>query len=75
MTLLKDSAFWISIATLVIAAYRFSLSQIYKSKCVNFKLCWGLINVKRDVQVEAKIDEKALEVGTPDEKPGYPSEA
>jgi hypothetical protein len=68
MTLLTDSAFWISIATLVIAAYRFSLSQIYKSKCVNFKLCWGLINVKRDVAIEAKIDEKALDVGTEEHK-------
>ena len=68
MTLLQDSAFWISIATLVIAAYRFSLSQIYKSKCVNFKICWGLINVKRDVVIEAKIDEKALDVGHAEEK-------
>ena len=68
MTLLQDSAFWISIATLVITAYRFSLSQIYKSKCVNFKICWGLINVNRDVAVEARIDEKALDVGQPEEK-------
>lgn len=68
MTLLQDSAFWISIATLVITAYRFSLSQIYKSKCSDFKLCFGCINVKRDVQIEAHIDEKALDVGAPDEK-------
>lgn len=64
MSLLSDSAFWISIATLVIAAFRYSLSQAYKSKCSNFKLCWGMINIKRDVTLEAHIDEKALDVGT-----------
>ncbi len=69
MTLLSDPVFWVSIASLVIGAYRFSLTQIYKSKCVNFKLCWGLVNVNRDVQVEAKIDEKAIEFSHQDEKP------
>ena len=66
MTLLDDPAFWVSIATLTIAAYRFSLSQAYKSKCSNFRLCWGLINIKRDVTIEAHIDEKAIEVGHKD---------
>jgi hypothetical protein len=70
MTLLTDSAFWISIATLVIAAYRFSLSQIYKSKCSDFRLCFGCINVKRDVQIEAKIDEKALDVSHQEDSKG-----
>jgi hypothetical protein len=68
MSLLEDSAFWISISTLVIAAYRFSLSQIYKSKCSDFKLCFGCINVKRDVHIEAKIDEKAFDAGQEETK-------
>lgn len=61
MTLLNDAAFWVSIATLVIGAYRFSLSQAYRSKCSNFKLCWGLLDVKRDVTVEQHIDEMAMQ--------------
>ena len=61
MTLLNDAAFWVSIATLVIGAYRFSLSQAYRSKCSNFKLCWGLLDVKRDVNVEQHIDELAMQ--------------
>lgn len=61
MTLLGDAAFWVSIATLVIGAYRFSLSQAYKSKCSNFKMCWGLLDIKRDVHVERQIDEAALQ--------------
>lgn len=62
MTLLADAAFWVSIATLIVASYRFSLTQAYKSKCSNFKMCCGLINIERNVQVEAQIDEKTLEV-------------
>jgi hypothetical protein len=68
MTLLADAAFWVSIATLVIGAYRYSLSQAYRSKCSNFKMCWGLLDIKRDVIVEQHIDEHAIqqEDGRPD---------
>lgn len=62
MTLLADAAFWVSIATLTIGAYRFSLSQAYRSKCSNFKLCWGLLDIKRDVVVEQQIDQRAMEL-------------
>ena len=62
MTLLADAAFWVSIATLTIGAYRFSLSQAYRSKCSNFKMCWGLLDIKRDVIVEQQIDQRAMEL-------------
>jgi len=61
MSLLEDAAFWVSIATLVFASYRFSLSQAYKSKCSDFKLCCGFVEIKRNVEIEAHIDERALE--------------
>jgi len=62
MSLLADAAFWVSIATLVVAAYRFSINQAYKSKCSQFNLCWGFLNIKREVEIEARIDEHALDV-------------
>jgi hypothetical protein len=62
MNLLEDAAFWVSIATLIIGAYRYSLSQAYRSKCSNFSMCWGLLNIKRNVQVEQHIDEQAMQV-------------
>ena len=55
-TLLADAVFWVSIATLVSGAYKFSLSELYKSKCHTFKLCYGLINVERNIQEEIKYD-------------------
>lgn len=63
MSLLVDAAFWVSIATLVVAAYRFSISQAYRSKCSDFKLCWGFLAIRRNVEIEAKIDEHAMDVG------------
>jgi hypothetical protein len=61
MSLLTDPVFWVSIATLVVGAYRYSLSQMYRSKCSNFKLCWGLLDIKRDVVVEQHIDEHDMQ--------------
>lgn len=60
MSLLTDAAFWVSIATLTIGAYRFSLTQAYRSKCSTFKMCWGLLDIQRDVHVEQQIDEHVM---------------
>lgn len=62
MTLLADAAFWVSVATITIGAYRYSLSQAYRSKCSNFRMCWGLLEVKRNVEVEQHIDEQAMQL-------------
>jgi len=62
MTLLNDAVFWVSIATLTVAAYRFSISQAYRSKCSNFRVCWGLLDIKRNVEIEGKIDEHAMQI-------------
>lgn len=68
MTLLEDAAFWVAVSTLVVGAYRFSLSQAYKSKCSKMNICCGLIKVDRNVEVEERIDERAMELGTPEEE-------
>jgi hypothetical protein len=68
MSLLTDPVFWVSIATLVTAAYRFSLSQAYKSKCERFNICWGMVSVQRNVTIEGHIDEHAIDVGNQEEK-------
>ena len=54
--LLNDGIFWISFATIIIGAYKFSLTELYKSKCVSFKLCCGLVNVEINVDAEIKYD-------------------
>jgi len=55
-SLLTDAVFWISLATIVVSAYKFTLSELYKSKCSKFKCCFNLLNVERNIIEEAKID-------------------
>ena len=55
-SLLSDAVFWISLATIIIGAYKFSITELYKSKCSKFKCCFNLLNVERNVIEEAKID-------------------
>jgi hypothetical protein len=62
MSLLADAAFWVSISTLVIGAYRFSISQAYKSKCSKVNMCFGLLDIQRNVEIEHQIDERAMEL-------------
>ena len=59
-SILIDSAFWITISITIVGCYKFSLSQLYRSKCSNFKLCCGLINVERDIKSEMAIDVETI---------------
>jgi len=68
MSLLADAAFWVSIATLVIGAYRYSLSQAYKSKCSQIKMCFGLLDIQRNVNIEQQIDQRAMEMEHAEQK-------
>jgi len=54
--LLDDSAFWLSITTIIIGSTALIIKTCYKSKCSNFKCCCGLIEIKRDTAVEEHID-------------------
>jgi len=55
-TLLTDAVFWVSIGTMIIGGYKFTLTELYKSKCHTFALCCGLIRVERNVDAEIKYD-------------------
>ena len=55
-SILNDGIFWVSIATLFVSAYKFSLTQLYQSKCIKFKCCFNLMSMERNVIEEAKID-------------------
>ena len=59
-SILIDSAFWITISITLVGCYKFSLTQLYRSKCSNFKLCCGLINVERDIKSEMAIDVETI---------------
>jgi hypothetical protein len=63
-----DSVFFISLATLLIGAFGVSVKYCMRSKCEDLNLCFGLVHVKRNVELEARIEEKQIELGITDEE-------
>jgi hypothetical protein len=54
--LLYDSTFLLSMATLLVGSIAVTIKACYKSKCSNFKCCYGLIAIERNVDIEEHID-------------------
>ena len=54
--LLNDAVFFISVITIFAGMYRYSLLYCLKSKCQNFKLCYGFIQVERNIAAEIAIE-------------------
>ena len=51
-----DGVTIIAIITLTIGAFAMVAKLCYKSKCSNMNLCFGLINIKRNVDIETDIN-------------------
>jgi hypothetical protein len=58
-----NGTFWLSVLGVVCGFLSGSLIYAIKSKCIECNLCWGLINVKRDVKAEIEIEQEQLEHG------------
>ena len=50
-----DGVTIIAIITLSIGAFGMIAKLCYKSKCSNISCCYGLINIKRNVEIEIDI--------------------
>lgn len=56
----------VSLITLITIIFSFiilAIRIIMKSKCVSFDLCYGLLKINRDVQLEEKIEELKIQKG------------
>ena len=51
-----DGVTIIAIITLSIGAFGMIAKLCYKSKCSNISCCYGLINIKRNVEIEIDIE-------------------
>ena len=51
-----DGVTIIAIITLCIGAFAMVTKLCYKSKCSNISCCFGLINIKRNVEIENDIE-------------------
>ena len=54
-----NSGFWLSLTTLIFGFLAVTIKTCYKTKCSNFKCCFGLIQIQRDTELEELIDLKS----------------
>ena len=57
-----DAVFWLSVGTLLTGSISIALKYALKSKCEDCSFCFGLIRIKRKVELEAEIEERELEI-------------
>ena len=58
-----NGTFWLSVLGVVCGFLSGALIYAIKSKCIECNLCWGLINVKRDVRTELEEEKFEIEKG------------
>ena len=46
----------IALCTLILGSIAMISKLCYKSKCSNISCCFGLINIKRNVEIESEIE-------------------
>jgi len=57
-----DGVFFITISTLLFGCFGLVIKYCLKSKCDNINLCFGLITVHRNVELETQEEMKEMEL-------------
>ena len=55
-----DNGIIISLCTILSAITLLMLKLCFKSKCSEISCCFGLIKIKRDVEIERKIEDNEI---------------
>jgi hypothetical protein len=63
-----DAVFFVTISTLLFGCFGVLIKYCLRSKCDNVNLCFGLITVHRNVELEAQEEMKAMELGIKDDE-------
>jgi hypothetical protein len=62
-----DAVFFLTIGSLVCAGFTLVIRYCLKSKCDHINLCFGLITVHRNVELEVEEEMKQMELGNIDD--------
>jgi hypothetical protein len=65
-TSVYDGVFFLSLATIIAGSFGLSVRYCLRSKCEHFKLCWGIVDIDRRVDLETTIDLKEIETNKHD---------
>lgn len=63
-----DGVFYLSLGTLACGGVGLLIKTCYKIKCSEVNCCYGMINFKRDIDEELKIDLEGQEDKTSQQK-------
>jgi hypothetical protein len=58
-----DAVFFLTISTLLFGCFGVLIKYCLKSRCDNVNLCFGCVNIHRDVETEGEIEIKRMELG------------
>jgi hypothetical protein len=58
-----DGVFFITISTLLFGCFGLVIKYCLRSKCDNINLCFGLITVHRNVELETQVIGRAQRIG------------
>ena len=57
-----DAVFFLTIGSLVFGCFGLVIRYCLKSKCDNINLCFGMITIHRNVELEAEEEMKEMEL-------------
>ena len=63
-----NAVFFVTISTLLFGCFGVLIKYCLKSKCDNINLCFGMITVHRNVELETQEEMKAMELNIKDEE-------
>ena len=63
-----DGVFFITISTLLFGCFGVVIKYCLKSRCDTINLCYGMINIHRDVKIEEELEMRKIELGIKDDE-------
>ena len=65
--LIDDAVFMLSTITIFVGLCKYVISFALKSKCEDFRLCFGCINIHRNIAAEVELERAEIQAGLPQE--------
>lgn len=65
--LIDDAVFMLSSITIFVGLCKYVISFALKSKCEDFRLCFGCINIHRNIAAEVELERAEIQAGLPQE--------
>lgn len=65
--LIDDAVFMLSSITIFVGLCKYVISYALKSKCEDFRLCFGCINIHRNIAAEVELERAEIQAGLPQE--------